>query len=108
MNIQEIQKFDPQKMYQVYDKWAILARDAYENKFSKIKFDNIDHVVLAGMGGSGAIGDIIAAILSRVDIHVSVVKGYLLPKTVDEKTLVINTSISGNTKETLSILDYKL
>ena len=107
MDIQEIQKFDPQKMYQVYDKWAILAKDAYENKFSKIKFDDIDHVVLAGMGGSGAIGDIIAAILSRENFHVSTVKGYLLPKTVDNKTLVIAISISGNTKETLSILDYK-
>ena len=89
MDIQEIHKFDPQKMYQVYDKWAILARDAYEKEFSKIKFENIDHVVLAGMGGSGAIGDIIAAILSRENFHVSMVKGYLLPKTVDDKTLVI-------------------
>ena len=107
MDIQEIQKFDPQKMYQVYDKWAILARDAYEKEFSKIEFHDIDHVVLAGMGGSGAIGDIIAAILSRQNFHVSTVKGYLLPKTVDNKTLVIAISISGNTKETLSILDYK-
>ena len=30
MDIHEIKKFDPQKMYEVYDKWAILARDAYE------------------------------------------------------------------------------
>ena len=107
MNIDEIHKYDPQKMYQVYDKWTTLARDAYENSFSKIEFDNIDHVVLAGMGGSGAIGDIIAAILSRENFHVSTVKGYLLPKTVDDKTLVIAISISGNTRETLSILDYK-
>ena len=67
----------------------------------------IQNIVVAGMGGSGAIGDIISAILSRENIHVSNVKGYLLPKTVDKKTLVIATSISGNTKETLSILDYK-
>ncbi|MBL76846.1 MAG: glucose-6-phosphate isomerase [Chloroflexi bacterium] len=107
MDIQEIQKFDPQKMYQVYDKWPTLAKDAYEKEFTKMKFGNIDHVVLAGMGGSGAIGDIIAAILSRENFHVSTVKGYLLPKTVDDKTLVIAISISGNTKETLAILDYK-
>ena len=66
-----------------------------------------DGILCLGMGGSGAIGDVISAILSREDIHVSNVKGYLLPKTVDERTLVISTSISGNTKETLSILDYK-
>jgi len=34
-----------------------------------------------------------------------VVKGYLLPKTVDDNTLVIAISISGNTRETLSILE---
>jgi len=105
MDICEIEKYDPQKMYKVYDKWATIARDAYEKKFSKIQFENIDHVVLAGMGGSGAIGDIIEAILSRENFHVSTVKGYLLPKTVDNKTLVIAISISGNTKETLSILE---
>ena len=107
MNIEDIQKFDPQKMYQTYDNWHIHARDAFEKEFLKIRLQDIDHVVLAGMGGSGAIGDVISAILSREDIHVSNVKGYLLPKTVDKRTLVIVTSISGNTKETLSILDYK-
>ena len=107
MNIQDIQKFDPQKMYQTYDNWHIHARDAFEKEFLKIQLQDIDHIALAGMGGSGAIGDVISAILSREDIHVSNVKGYLLPKTVDERTLVIATSISGNTKETISILDYK-
>jgi len=65
---------------------------------------NIDHVVFAGMGGSGTIGDLFASILSKTDIHVSVIKGYLLPKTVDSNTLVVTTSISGNTSETISIL----
>jgi glucose/mannose-6-phosphate isomerase len=107
MNIEDIQKFDPQKMYQTYDDWPTYAKNALKKEFSKVQFKDIDHVVLAGMGGSGAIGDVISAILSRENIHVSNVKGYLLPKTVDKKTLVIATSISGNTKETLSILDYK-
>ena len=57
------------------------------------------------MGGSGIIGDIFSAILSKTNIHVEVVKGYLLPKTVDSKTLVIATSVSGNTSEVLSILN---
>ena len=56
------------------------------------------------MGGSGAIGDVFASILSKMDIHVTVVKGYLLPKTVNENTLVVCTSISGNTDETLTVL----
>ena len=32
------------------------------------------------------------------------IKGYLLPKTVDKNTLLVITSISGNTEETLTIL----
>jgi len=107
MKIEDLERFDPQKMYQTYDKWPTYSENAFKKEFSKIQLQDIDHVVLAGMGGSGAIGDVISAILSREDIHVSNIKGYLLPKTVDERTLVISTSISGNTKETLSILDYK-
>ena len=57
------------------------------------------------MGGSGSIGDTISAILSKKNIHVTNVKGYLLPKTVDSKTLVIVTSVSGNTSEMLTILE---
>ena len=56
------------------------------------------------MGGSGSIGDSISAILSKKNIHVTNIKGYLLPKTVDEKTLVITTSVSGNTTECIEIL----
>lgn len=107
MNIEDIQEFDPQKMYQTYDNWSTYSEDAFNKELSKLQLQDIDHIVLAGMGGSGAIGDVISAILSREDIHVSNVKGYLLPKTVDERTLVISTSISGNTKETLEILDNK-
>ena len=92
-------------MYQTYDRWPEIAEQSYENNFSKIDIKNVDHIVFAGMGGSGTIGDIFSSILSTTNTHVSVVKGYLLPKTVDKNTLVICTSISGNTKETLSILE---
>jgi len=91
-------------MSEVYDRWPQIATDNFSTNFSKVDIKNIDHVVFAGMGGSGTIGDVFASILSKTDIHVSVVKGYLLPKTVDNNTLVVSTSISGNTLETISIL----
>ena len=56
------------------------------------------------MGGSGTIGDVFSSILSKNDIHTSVVKGYLLPKTVDKNTLVVVISVSGNTQESLTVL----
>ena len=97
-------------MYKVYDKWPEIAREAFESNQEPVNFEGIDHIVFAGMGGSGAIGDIFSAILSKTKIHVNVVKGYLLPTTVDSNTLVITVSVSGNTAEALAVLDsaYKI
>ena len=105
MDISLLEKFDSQKMYTIYDDWPNLANKAYTSNLESANFENIDHIVFVGMGGSGAIGDLFASILSKTNIHVSVVKGYLLPKTVDENTLVVTTSVSGNTAETLTVLE---
>jgi len=104
LTIENLKDIDSQSMYEIYDKWSDRAKESYKNLLPKIDLKNIEHVVFAGMGGSGAIGDVFASILSKKDIHVTVVKGYLLPKTVNENTLVVCTSISGNTDETLTVL----
>ena len=105
LDLSSIEKYDSQKMYEVYDKWPEIARESFESNQEPVDFHDIDHIVFAGMGGSGAIGDLFSSILSKSDVHVSLVKGYLLPKTVDKNTLVIVTSVSGNTSETLTVLD---
>jgi glucose/mannose-6-phosphate isomerase len=105
LDISTIEKYDSKKMYKVYDKWPEMARKSFESNQESINFENIDHIVFVGMGGSGLIGDVFSAILSKSDIHVSIVKGYLLPKTVDKNTLIIITSVSGNTSETLTTLN---
>jgi len=92
-------------MYTIYDRWPEIAKNAYNSDIEPVDFKNIDHIVFAGMGGSGALGDIFSSILSKTNIHVSVVKGYLIPKTVDSNTVVVPTSVSGNTVETLTILE---
>ena len=104
MDLEELEKIDSKKMFKVYDIWPDISRESYEQEFSKPEFNHIDHIVFAGMGGSGTIGDVFSSILSKNDIHTSVVKGYLLPKTVDENTLVVVTSVSGNTQEPLMVL----
>ncbi|MEM2160670.1 MAG: SIS domain-containing protein [Candidatus Nitrosotenuis sp.] len=103
-DIKALKKYDVNDMYMVYDNWPDIARKSYNEKFEQIKFKNITHIVFAGMGGSGIIGDIFYSILSKTNIHVSVVKGYHLPRTIDNNTLVVATSITGNTAETLSVL----
>ena len=92
-------------MYAIYDKWPEIAKNAYNSNVNPIDFKNIEHIVFAGMGGSGALGDIFSSILSKTNVHVTLVKGYLLPKTVDSNTLVVPTSVSGNTVETLTVLE---
>ena len=92
-------------MHKVYDIWPKIAKESYFSKLSQIEYERCDHVVFAGMGGSGAIGDIFSAILSKTSTHVTVVKGYHLPKTVTRDSVVVVTSISGNTIETISMLE---
>ena len=105
LNILDLEKYDSQKMYKIYDEWPKIARESFESEHESVDFQNIDHIVFVGMGGSGAIGDLFSAILSKTGIHVSLVKGYLLPKTVDKNTLVVVTSVSGNTIEALTVLN---
>ena len=100
-----LEKSDSDGMYNVYDKWPHIARDAYDSDLESVDFKDIDNVVFSGMGGSGAIGDLFSSILSKSNVHTTVVKGYELPKTVDKNTLVVITSISGNTIEVLTTLE---
>jgi len=100
----DLEKHDSERMYSIYDDWPKIAKIAYQNDLQSLNFGKMGHVVVMGMGGSGALGDFFAAILSKTNLHVTVVKGYLLPKTVDSKTLVIVTSVSGNTAESLTVL----
>ena len=75
------------------------ALDFYSNRYS-----HINHIVIAGMGGSAISGDIASNILKDyLDIPMTVVRDYTLPKWVNTDTLVILSSYSGNTEETLSV-----
>ena len=100
-----LKKYDPNGMHDVYDKWALIAKDAYDSDLESVDFKDIDNVIFSGMGGSGAIGDLFSSILSKTNINTAVVKGYELPKTVDKNTIVVITSISGNTVEILTTLE---
>lgn len=67
---------------------------------------NATSVVVAGMGGSATAGDYLAALSAATsEIPVSVVRGYSLPNYVSDRTLVIISSYSGNTEESLACYD---
>jgi len=104
-DIKTLQKYDTEGMYKIYDMWPQIAKESYQANLVSIELENVNHIIFCGMGGSGALGDIFSSILSKTKIHVSVVKGYILPKTVDSDSLVVATSASGNTVETLTVLE---
>jgi len=65
-----------------------------------------DTIIIAGMGGSAIAGDIIADIARQtICPPVIVSRDYSLPGYVGKKALVIITSYSGNTEETLGAYD---
>lgn len=69
----------------------------------------IRNVVIAGMGGSAIGGSLVQALAEpECRVPIAVNRDYHLPAYVDETTLVIVSSFSGNTEETLSALDEAL
>lgn len=93
------------------------ALDVAANEWQQVAYEAIvvhgDHdgravtnVVVAGMGGSA-----LAALLAKAwlqqetDLYIEVVRTYTLPKYVNASTLVICSSYSGNTEETLACLE---
>lgn len=64
---------------------------------------DINSILICGLGGSG-IGGKIISLLIRDEIKIPVVttNDYSIPNFVDENTLVIASSYSGNTEETLT------
>ncbi len=66
---------------------------------------DITKVVVAGMGGSALAAGLLKTLFSdELSISFEVVKNYDLPEYVDFNTLVIASSYSGNTEETLTAL----
>ena len=101
----QLEKYDSSRMHKVYDDWPQIAKKTWDSNIEPSNFKDVNHIVFSGMGGSGAIGDLFLSILSKTSIYVTIVKGYLLPKTVDSKTLVVATSVSGNTVETIATVE---
>jgi glucose/mannose-6-phosphate isomerase len=66
-------------------------------------YSDVNKVVILGMGGSAIGGDLLRGMAGNACRAVMLVqREYDLPGWVDEKTLVIASSYSGNTEETLS------
>jgi len=72
-------------------------------------YSPVDKVIILGMGGSAIGGDIVRRLaLAESKVPVWVHRDYSSPPFVDQNTLVIASSYSGNTEETLSAFTASL
>lgn len=73
-------------------------------KEDNLNLEDVGKVVIAGMGGSAIAGLILKDLFPEMEIAVE--RNYFPNTPIDEYTLVIICSYSGNTEETLSYYDY--
>jgi len=69
----------------------------------------ISNVLICGLGGSGIGGSIVSElVVAKANVPIHVTKGYFIPAYVNENTLVIISSYSGNTEETLNCMELAI
>ena len=98
--------YDKRNMYESIWNFPDNLKDALVigNKISlKNKYSNIQNIIIAGMGGSAIGGDFVAILEeSNIKLPYVVCRDYDVPEWVNSNSLVICSSYSGNTEETIS------
>lgn len=90
------------------DHWSQI-RDETADLSLNFDPDKISNVCFAGMGGSAIGADLIKAYTYDTSpLPIDVIRHYNLPSWVDENTLFVGCSYSGNTEETLSAADQAI
>lgn len=74
----------------------------------RLKRDSINKVAFFGMGGSGIAGRIISEWMSEENIQITAYNHMKIPKNLDSETLIVAISYSGNTEETIMIVEEAL
>ena len=110
-----VTKFDKSNQIAILLEWSNLIGEAKQEclkfdipdkiqwKNKTIEYKKPDNVVICGMGASAIAGDYLISLFSdEFSIPVITDRKYHLPNFVNENTLVVCISYSGNTEETLS------
>ncbi len=93
-------------MKSLVEKFIFQIRDAIEvgeNSMFSSSNKSFSNVLVTGLGGSGIGGTIVSELCkNQLKIPMEICNEYSIPEYVGEQTLVIASSFSGNTEETLS------
>lgn len=63
------------------------------------------NIVVCGIGGSAIAGDLVRSYLTELATPIIVVRGYKLPAIVNDRSLIVISSYSGNTEESLTLFE---
>ncbi|MDP3791347.1 MAG: bifunctional phosphoglucose/phosphomannose isomerase [Candidatus Omnitrophota bacterium] len=106
-SIAGLKEYDKSGMLEIIESFPDQCQDAkrigYEFELPEGLKKRYRNIVCVGMGGSAIGADLIRSyILDDIDVPFFVNRNYLLPNFADDQTLVIVSSYSGNTEESLS------
>ncbi len=109
-NLSAYASFDPDDMRKRIKELPEQLREAWwvaQDAPLPDDYRSVRRVVVVGMGGSAIGGDLLAALMERDGtVPLEVARGYDLPAYVQgPETLVVGSSYSGNTEETLSAFE---
>ena len=103
--LDKLKKIDPDNMITLVEQFLqqCIKGEEIARATELPDFGYINRVVICGMGGSAIGGDLIRSYAASMGkASVAVVRNYDLPNYVDKDSLIIASSYSGNTEETLS------
>ena len=106
MTLEDIKRIDQSGMYDRLVGFHAQVEDAVRiGKEARLKLGvkGVASIVLTGMGGSAIGGDLLRSYLAtELKVPFVVNRQYVLPAFVDRRSLVIVSSYSGNTEETIA------
>ena len=109
---QVYKQYDPEGMLTHLHKMPHLCEQAWQMAMNfdlPQDYPQVSKVVILGMGGSAIGGDLVSNLVaSEAKLPILVHRDYNLPAFIDSKTLVIASSYSGMTEETLSSFEQAL
>jgi glucose/mannose-6-phosphate isomerase len=103
---------DPGGMLEAVVSLAVSCREGYRLGLDAPDLpivDDLSAIACCGMGGSAVGGEVLAAVAApRLRVPVAVIRSSQLPEWAGPRTLVVATSYSGDTGETLTMFEESL
>jgi glucose/mannose-6-phosphate isomerase len=106
MTEKDIELYDNSGMFDVISNFSVQVQEAQiigNSIHVTDNLKNIKNIIISGLGGSAIGGDLLRSYLwYEIKVPIYINRNYKLPAFADENTLVIISSYSGNTEESLS------